>query len=226
MDWKHFDEYKAFLFQGRVLWKGNDGQWKCTCKEFGKDFYCVDSVAVNHGTSIRIIPKDFRKRNLTLPPRGKGRPRNGIGKALDLPYILANSQAPAQVLALDENQNYNSSDDSDYVSEARDDQSDMSDSDDDDDDYDHEAPLMQQRDDEVHSVSNSRHSISNMHDNMSYSAGARLRGMDVETDGGRQLHLGSIRKSNSNMNERVGQYRVPLAMVFNRIPNFCNLHHI
>lgn len=62
MDWKHFDEYKAFLFQGRVLWKGNDGQWKCTCKEFGKDFYCVDSVAVNHGTSIRIIPKDFRKR--------------------------------------------------------------------------------------------------------------------------------------------------------------------
>ena len=122
-----------------------------TDKEFGEDFYCVDSVAVNHGTSIRIIPKDFRKRNLTLPPRGKGRPRNGIGKALDLPYILANSQGPAQVLALDEDQNYNSSDDSDYVSEARDDQSDMSDSDD-DDDFDHEAPLMQQRDDEVHSV--------------------------------------------------------------------------
>ena len=121
----------------------------------------------------------------------------------------------------------------------------MSDSDD-DDNYDFEAPLMQHRDDEVDSVSKSRQSSSNMHDDMSYSAGARLRGMDVETDGGRQLHLGSIRKSNSNMNEivgqsntdrgsnnsnnnvneRVGQYRVPLAMVFNRIPNFCNLHHI
>jgi hypothetical protein len=145
----------------------------------------VDSVAVNHGTSIRIIPKDFRKRNLTLPPRGKGRPRNGIGKAWDLPYILANLQAPAQVLALDEDQDYNSSDDSDHVSKARDDQSDMSDSDD-DDDYDNEAPLMQQRD-EVHSVSKSRHSSINTHDNMSCSAGARLRGMDAETDGGSHL---------------------------------------
>lgn len=57
--WTSLEQVHAFTQHVSVLVQDTNGRMMCSCHNWGRQFYCCDSVALEHMLKIKLIPSKF-----------------------------------------------------------------------------------------------------------------------------------------------------------------------
>ena len=100
-----FGDYLGFQHNASVLTFSEEwGRWKCSCYDFGREFVCVDSIALDHMTSTtmntRTIPLQYRSPTIVVSHGKVGAPCKENTKHCSRFYVPMPTFHPTNAAAL------------------------------------------------------------------------------------------------------------------------------